>query len=218
MERIFAQATKRVNPKILALAQNYIPPGQKDVPAKPLIFTKPHSSILYKGENLIINSKNQVNYEIELGVMIGKAGKNIAKQQAFDYIGGYFLCLDMTDWDMQTANRKNGFPWDLGKGQDGFLPISDFIEKKDIKDPHNINLKLQINQKNEVDGNTKNMFFKIDDIIQYVSQYMTLNPGDLILTGTPKLAPVENGDKLFATLHQDGRQMAEINVDVLRKI
>lgn len=162
MNKLFIQATKRINPKILAMAKNYVAPGSKDVPAQPLIFTKPHSSILYKGENFILNAKSQINYEIELGVMIGKGGKDISKLNTMDHIGGYFLCLDMTDWSMLTNDRKNGFPWEigqmflcgqtkrinfycmkyLGKGMDGFLPISDFIEKNEIHDPHDINLKL----------------------------------------------------------------------------
>jgi len=116
MNKLFLQSIKRSNPKILALAKNYLPAGSKDVPSNPIIFTKPCSSILFKGENLILNTKSQINYEIELGVVIGTAGKNIDRKHALDHVGGYFLCLDMTDWGLLSACKVNGAPWEISKG------------------------------------------------------------------------------------------------------
>jgi 2-keto-4-pentenoate hydratase/2-oxohepta-3-ene-1,7-dioic acid hydratase in catechol pathway len=131
-------------------------------------------------------------------------GSHIPKQRANDYISGDFLLLDLTDRgnycdivDMQALAKKDSLSWDLSKGQDNFCPVSPFIPAKDIKDTYALELHLQINCKTVQRDINGNMHYKIDDIIEYVSKFMTLNEGDLILMGTPNgIGPVNVGDKI----------------------
>jgi acylpyruvate hydrolase len=114
-------------------------------------------------------------------------------------------------------SMSNGTPWFFAKGQDNFLPISRFIDKRDVRDPHNLELTLHINGQQKQQDNTGNMYFKIDDQLEYITRYVTLNPGDLILTGTPGgMGPIEIGDKLHATLKQDDKLLVEMKYDVIK--
>lgn len=101
--------------------------------------------------------------------MVRKSGKNIDKQFWLDYVGGYFLALDLTDRDMQGHFKKQGFPWDLAKGQDNFLPLTDLIPRETVEDPHNLELELQINGKTVQKDNTGTMHYKIPDLLSYIS-------------------------------------------------
>ena len=109
----------------------------------------------------------------------------------------------------------NGWPWFYSKGQDFFLPISRFIEKSIVKDPHNLDLTLWINDKVKQQDNTGSMHYKIGETLQHLTNYVTLNKGDLILTGTPSgIGPINVGDKLKANIKQEGKILIEINFDV----
>jgi acylpyruvate hydrolase len=105
----------------------------------------------------------------------------------------------------------------LAKGQDTFLPLSRFVDKKDVIEPHNLELTLFINEKVRQHDNTGNMHYKIGDQIEYISRYVILNPGDLILTGTPHgIGPIEVGDKIHATLKQNEQLLVEMRYDVTK--
>ena len=127
-------------------------------------------------------------------------------------MGGYFLLLDITDRSFQGAGR----PWELAKGQDNFLPVSDLIELKDVKDPYQLDLHLQINGKTVQKDVTGNMYYKIDDIIEFVSRFITLNDGDLILMGTPDgVGPMKPGDHIDGKLSQGENVLASLLFDVI---
>lgn len=134
-------------------------------------------------------------HEVELGVVIGKKCKNVSRDEALSFVGGYCLALDMTaQCDLGEA-RKNGHPWSLGKGFDTSTPVSRLLKPEEIADPHNLDLWLKVNDKLVQEGNTADLIFNVADLISFCSKYMTLEPNDIILTGTPKNSlPVKNGD------------------------
>ena len=209
-----------VPPKIICLAKNYsahaIEMGVQpvDLPEFPSLFLKPPSSVIGPGEKILIPSHtNDVHHEVELAVIIGKSGKNIDRENAFNHIFGYTICLDITARDLQSVAKENGRPWFVAKGFDTFCPIGPVIaSSEEINDPHNLNIKLEVNGKIRQDGNTREMLFKIDQIIEYCSSIVTLNEGDLIATGTPEgVAKFEKGDFLKASIDQIG--VLEIGVE-----
>ncbi|CAE6401428.1 unnamed protein product [Rhizoctonia solani] len=137
----------------------------------------------------------------ELGVVIGKTGRDVSEAQADSYVAGYTLSIDMTARNMQEAVKKKGLPWTAAKGFDTFTPTSPFIPREKIADPYNLNLWLKINGEFKQNGHTKDMMNRIPRLIQHVSSIMTLEEGDLILTGTPHgVGPVKVGDKITAGL------------------
>jgi acylpyruvate hydrolase len=112
--------------------------------------------------------------------------------------------------------RNERYPWFLAKGQDHFLPISNFVSSKDIKDPHNLQINLYINDELRQSDNTGNMHFKIGEIIEFLSKYITLIPGDLVLTGTPfGIGLINLGDQIKANLKQDNNVIVEMNYEVV---
>lgn len=118
-------------------------------------------------------------------MIIGKKCKNVSKSEAMQYVGGYCLALDMTAQCVMADLRPKGLPWTLGKAFDTATPVSGSIPSNMVTDPHNLQLRLTVNGKQRQCGNTSDMIFKIPDLIEYISKYMTLEPYDLILTGTP---------------------------------
>ena len=143
----------------------------------------------------------QLHHEVELGVVIGKTGESISESNAMDHVGGYALALDMTARDIQSKAKKLGYPWTFAKGFDTALPISRFIPKAEIPEPHNVRLWLKVDGEMKQDGNTWDMIFKIPHLISYISQSMTLEEGDLILTGTPEgVSAVKPGQTIVCGL------------------
>ena len=139
----------------------------------------------------------EVHHEIELGVVINANCSRIKPEQASEFIGGYCLALDMTARDFQGQLKAKGHPWELAKCFDTSLPISDFISKDIITDPHDVELVCKVNGELRQKDSTSKMICPIPNLISYISQYFTLEEGDLILTGTPAgVGPVKHGDVL----------------------
>ncbi|XP_037825642.1 acylpyruvase FAHD1, mitochondrial isoform X1 [Lucilia sericata] len=185
--------------KIVGAALNYMDIVRErnvPVPELPLMFLKPTTSLVQEGQDIVIPKVfTKVAYEVELGVIIGKHCKNVSKAEALNYVGGYCLALDMTAQCALGEARAKGHPWSLGKGFDTSTPVSRFIKLEDIKDPHNVDLWLKLNGEYKQKGNTSDLIFKVDDLISYTSQFMTLEPNDIILTGTPNGSlPIKGGD------------------------
>ena len=142
-----------------------------------------------------------LHHEVELGVVIGKPGKFIEQGDAMEHVAGYVLALDMTARDIQRSLHKKSWPWFLSKSFDTSCPISDFIPKSLIKDYNNINIRLMVNGEIKQNGNTKDMIYKIPRIISYISQFIKLEYGDLILSGTPGgVSQVVHEDVIEASL------------------
>ncbi|KAI3644593.1 hypothetical protein MP228_010757 [Amoeboaphelidium protococcarum] len=201
--------------KIVAVGRNYVDHAKElgnDVPKSPIIFLKPTSSYCVNDSKVLIPKGTNVHHEVELGVVIGKRGSNVPKSDALDLVGGYTLALDMTARDLQQLAARNGLPWTESKGYDTFTPISDVIEKSLIPHPHDVDLMIQVNGQVRQSGNTRDMLFDIPSIIQHVSHIMTLEEGDVILTGTPSgVSQVVDGDRMHCTLSYKGKQLASLN-------
>jgi acylpyruvate hydrolase len=155
-----------------------------------------------------------------LAVIIGnKAGSEIPKYKAFDYVGGYALALDMTARNLQRAAAKSGDPWDLAKGFDSFCPIGEFIPKTTIPDPSKVSLWCKVDGKMMQNGNTKDMIFDIPFLIEYCSKFMTLEPGDVILTGTPEgVGPVVDGQVIECGLSFNGKQLSAYSMKAVDRL
>jgi acylpyruvate hydrolase len=131
--------------------------------------------------------------------VVGKKGFQIPEEKAMEHIGGYFVALDMTARDLQLEAKKNGHPWALSKGWDTSTPAGDFIDKTKIPNPENLQLWLKVNGEMRQNGNTTDMIFSIKYLISFISSYMTLEEGDVILTGTPSgVGGLHGGDVIEA--------------------
>ncbi len=201
-----------LNPqKIICLGLNYAKHAKEFGVAKPklpLIFAKLPSSLQSHGKPVIIPSFEQgrVDHEIELAIVIGKKGKKISQEQAEKYIAGYTILNDMTARTQQKKDMQTGKPWVTFKSYDTFTPLGPYFTPQDfIVDPHNLELLLTVNGKSKQHSNTSDMILKIPGIIEYVSKYFTLYPGDIIATGTPEgISGVKDGDDVEAFIEGIG--------------
>jgi len=197
--------TKLAIGKLVCLARTYHKHAEEmntKTTEEPLLFLKPSTSVIFDGDSIVIPSiSKSVHHEVELCVVIGKRCKNVSKNDAMDYVLGYCVGLDITARDIQTVAKKNGWPWGIPKGFDTFAPISSIVLKDKIPDPHLLDISLKVNGEVRQKSNTKNMIFTIGEIIEFISGVMTLEPGDLIMTGTPEgVAEIKKGDELEANL------------------
>jgi ureidoglycolate lyase len=153
-------------------------------PKEPVLFMKATSSIVGPNDDVVIPRGSQkTDWEVELGVVIGKAAKYVSEAEALDYVAGYCVVNDLSEREYQL---ERGGQWDKGKGCDTFGPIGPYLVTKDeIPDVQNLRLWLEVDGKRYQDGNTKNMIFGVAHIVSYLSNFFTLHPGDIISTGTP---------------------------------
>lgn len=155
-----------------------------DVPKEPVIFNKWTSAICGPNDDVEIpRGSTKTDWEVELGVVIGKAGRYIDEANAMDYVAGYCVINDVSEREWQI---ERGGTWDKGKGFDTFGPLGPWLVTKDeIADPHALDLWLEVDGKRYQNGNTRTMVFKVPELIAYLSRCMSLQPGDVISTGTP---------------------------------
>jgi len=191
--------------KIICLARSYKKHAQEmksEITEDPIFFLKPTSAVIFDGGSIIVpKMSNCLHHEVELGVVIGKKGKNVSQKEALNYVLGYLVALDITARDIQSEAKKKGFPWDIAKGFDTFAPISHVVLKEKVANPNNLDISLKVNKKIKQNSNTSNMIYSVERIIEFISQIMTLEEGDLILTGTPEgVGEIVNGDILEAQL------------------
>ena len=155
----------------------------KDLPQEPVIFSKPTTAVTGPDTDIIHNQKitKQLDWEVELAVIIGKGGKNITKENAMDHVYGYTVINDISARDCRRAGQ-----WIVSKGQDTFAPMGPVLVTRDeIQDPQNLNLRLTVNGVEKQNSNTKFMLFDIKDLIHDLSTVFSLETGDIIATGTP---------------------------------
>lgn len=153
------------------------------LPQKPIIFSKPPTAVVGTNENILLNKKltQQLDWEVELAVIIGKKGKYVSKENAMDHVFGYTVINDISARDCRREGQ-----WIVSKGQDTFAPMGPYIVTKDeIENPHNLNLSLKLNGVEKQNSNTKFLLFNINDLIEDLSTVFTIEPGDIIATGTP---------------------------------
>jgi 2-keto-4-pentenoate hydratase/2-oxohepta-3-ene-1,7-dioic acid hydratase in catechol pathway len=187
-----------------------------NTPEAPVYFTKPATAVIgHQGKVIHHKATERLDYEAELAVVIGKKGKDIPKDKAHDYIFGYTICLDMTARDLQ---RRHG-QWFKGKALDTFCPLGPaIVHKSALPDPHSLRLLCRVNGEVMQDGNTRDMIFDIPATIESLSAGMTLEPGDIISTGTPsgvgfaRVPPLflKPGDRVEAEVQGIGTLQVEI--------
>ncbi|KAK4147915.1 putative mitochondrial hydrolase FMP41 [Dichotomopilus funicola] len=208
--------------KIVCIGRNYadhITELNSARPKQPFFFQKPTSSILLPGEGPVIRPKGvSLHYEVELALILGKRVRDFNaqdEQAALDAIESYALSIDMTARNVQNEAKKKGLPWDISKGFDTFLPVSKVISKSAIPDPHKIELYLSVNDKVQQNDSTELMLFRIPRILSDISKVMTLEAGDIVLTGTPKgVGPVVPGDVMRAGIRVDGKELEDAKLEV----
>lgn len=188
--------------KILAVGLNYeshnIEMKRTFRSETPVIFMKPESAQLKDGKPFFIpDFSNEIHYETEMVVKINRLGKNIAEKFANRYYDELTVGIDFTARDLQKSLKEKGLPWEISKSFDNSAAIGNFVSKEEFQDIQDINFHLDINKETVQKGNTSNMIYSIDKIIEYISQYFTLKIGDLIFTGTPAgIGPVKIDDHL----------------------
>lgn len=173
--------------KIICVGLNYQKHAEEtnaSFPESPILFNKFNNSLTGNNSDIIIPKvTNQLDYEVELGIVIGETIKNVSKEKALENVFGYFVANDLSARDLQFKTNQ----WLLGKTCDGFCPIGPYLVTKDeIENPNKLTLKTTVNGTIRQNSNTSDMIFNCDEIVSYISQYMTLKPGDIILTGTPE--------------------------------
>lgn len=193
---------------IFCIGRNYIDHAKElnnPVPSSPIVFLKPHSSICFNNDTILIPPQSKdVHHEVELVVALSKSGKNIPKDIALDYIEGVGVGIDFTARDIQQKAKESGHPWSIAKGFDTFSPISTFIPFNKIEDIQNIDLQLYINNVQRQSGNTHDMIFSVAHLISFLSDIFTLHKGDIIFTGTPSgVSQISSGDTIQANLGND---------------
>ena len=173
--------------KIICVGLNYQKHADEvkaDYPKQPILFNKFNNALSAHQQAVTIPEMTErLDYEAELGVVIGKKASNVSEAEALDHVFGYCATNDLSARDLQKRTSQ----WMLGKTSDGLLPIGPYIvTKNEIDDPNNLKIQTKLNGKLVQDSNTSDMIFTVPEIISYISKYMTLQPGDLIITGTPE--------------------------------
>ena len=176
-------------PKILCVARNYADHAKEmgtPVPQEPIFFLKPTTALLPGGGTILLPPESKrVEVETELAVILKAGGRDVSAAKAMDLVGGYAVFFDITARDLQAKAREEGGPWTAAKGFDTFAPISKGVVAHRGIDPHGLSIRLRVNGVVRQDSNTSQLIFHADEVIAYLSQIFTLEPGDLIFTGTP---------------------------------
>lgn len=186
--------------KIICIGRNYADHAKEmksELPSEPVFFFKPDLAILRGYKFYIPEFTNEIHYEVELVVKVNRVGKHIDKKFAHKYYNEIGLGIDFTARDIQRECKVKGLPWEKAKAFENSAVLSkSFIDKRDL-DLSNISFSLNKNDSQVQKGNSVDMIFDIDDVIAYISQFVTLKIGDLIYTGTPAgVGPVQIGDQL----------------------
>ncbi len=204
MEIILPDTGLRLVPrKLICVGKNYAQHAAEmnsEVPEEPILFLKPPTALIGPGGTVLLPPQSrEVHHEVELVVVIGREGKHISENEALDYVAGYALGLDMTARDLQQKAKAAGHPWTVAKGFDTFAPLGPIVPAMSVPDPQQVRFRLKVNGAVRQDGTTADMVFSVARLIAYCSEIFTLQPGDLLFTGTPEgVGPVREGDVLEA--------------------
>ena len=187
--------------KVLCIGRNYREHAAElkhEVPSEPVFFMKPDTAILTRNRPFYLpDFSSLIHYEVELVLRISKVGKNISERFANTYYDAIGIGFDFTARDLQNKAKEKGLPWLVSKGFDNASPLGKFIDKDTFRDVHDIHFHLEKNGVKVQQASSQEMIFSFEEIISYISRYMTLKTGDLIFTGTPSgVGPVAIGDRL----------------------
>jgi 5-oxopent-3-ene-1,2,5-tricarboxylate decarboxylase/2-hydroxyhepta-2,4-diene-1,7-dioate isomerase len=216
LDRYIVPGKVKINPpitkpsKIVALGLNYADHAKesgRESPKEPIIFCKASTSIIGPEDNVVIKPNiGRVDPEVEFAVIIGRRARNVPKSEAGYYIAGYTVLNDISARDIQSADFALRNPWFRSKSMDTFCPIGPYIVLTDEISPEDeLDLEMKVNGEVRQKSNTRQLIFKVTDLIEYISSIMTLEPGDIISTGTPEgIAPIHPGDIMEATVEKIG--------------
>jgi len=173
--------------KIICVGLNYIDHAKEtgaEIPKEPILFFKSTTALNGPFDDVIIpKGSSKTDWEVELAIVIGKKAQYVSEKDAYDYVAGYCLHNDYSEREFQLERGGN---WSKGKGCDTFAPLGPFLATKDeVKDVHDLNMWLDVNGKRFQVSNTNQLIFNVPQVVSYISQFMTLLPGDVISTGTP---------------------------------
>ena len=177
--------------KIVCVGLNYSDHAAETgnpIPEEPVLFMKATSSINGPNDTVVLpKDSGKSDWEVELGIVIGRKASYVSEAEAMDYVAGYCVVNDVSERAFQI--ERSGGQWDKGKGCNTFAPIGPWLVTKDeVSDPQNLSLWLEVNGHRYQNGSTRTMIFTVPTVVSYISQFMTLNPGDVIPTGTPPVS------------------------------
>jgi len=203
--------------KIICVGLNYRKHAEETnapIPAYPILFNKFNNTLNGHGHDVPLpRVSNEVDYEAELVIVMGAKAKYIDKQSALDYVYGYCCVNDVSARDLQMRTQQ----WLLGKSCDGFSPLGPYLVTKDeVGNPNQLSISTTVNGKVRQSSNTSDMIFHCDEIVSYISQHMTLEPGDIILTGTPE--GVVLGDPVDQRVYLRDGDLVTISIEKLGQI
>ena len=206
--------------KIVCVGLNYADHAKESglpVPTEPVLFMKATSAITGPNDTVIIpRGSEKTDWEVELGIVIGRKAQYVGRDEALDYVAGYCIVNDVSERAFQT---ERGGQWDKGKGCDTFAPIGPWLVTADeVVDLRNLDLRLEVSGELRQQGSTRTMIFGVDEIVSYISQFMTLHPGDVISTGTPPgvgagMTPptfLKPGDRMTLSISGLGEQRQDV--------
>ena len=210
--------------KFMCIGLNYADHAAEtgaDIPEHPILFMKANSAITGPNDDVVMpRGSTKTDWEVELGVVIGKAAKYVSEEDALDYVAGYCLCNDVSERHFQASLTGQ---WTKGKSCDTFGPTCPWwVTRDEVEDPQNLDMWLDVNGKRMQTGNTKTMIFSVAQVIAHLSQLFTLHPGDVISTGTPpgvgmgiKPEPVylKDGDVMELSIQGLGMQRQNVRAD-----
>lgn len=175
--------------------------GDVAPPPEPVVFLKPSTSLVADGGKVVLpRGVGEVHHELELAVVVGETMRRVPAVRALAHVAGYAVALDMTARDLQAAAKRQGLPWDVAKGMDTFCPISRVAPAERVRDPQDVRLELRVNGEVRQQSSTRAMTLPVAALLAHASRCFTLEPGDVLLTGTPEgVGPVRAGDRLVAS-------------------
>lgn len=219
MRKIILNSKEFTPSKVICVGRNFAEHiremGGADIPAEPTIFIKPNSAISFGDSRVFIPEDfGLLHHEVELCCLIGWTLRDADADDAASAISGYAVGLDLTLRDRQLASKKDGGPWAIAKGFDGSAPIGGFVPSSAVPNPARLDISLRVNGELKQRGNTSQMIFTPQRIISYVSHFMTVEAGDILMCGTPEgVGPLADGDRLVAEV----AHLPKLSIDIKRR-
>lgn len=202
--------------KIVCMGRNYVAHIEElnnERPSRPMFFIKPTTALQGIEEPVVIPPySNKARHELELAALIGKTLRNASEAEVYPAIDGWGIGLDVTLQDVQDELKGKGHPWEIAKGFDGSCPISPFVPAAQVPDPQDTRVRMIVNGEVRQDESTALMIWNIRELIAAASTYFTLEPGDIVLTGTPAgVGPLEPGDTLEMEIEHIGKYHSTVS-------
>ncbi len=197
--------------KIVALGLNYVlhaKEGSFEVPSEPIMFVKVGSSVVGPGDVVRIpRNMGRMDHEVELAVVLGKRATGVSRREAYQYVAGYTIVNDVSARSLQTRDLEKRYPWFRTKSFDTFTPMGPWIVTADeIRPPVRLDLECRVNGRLRQKANSRDLIFDIPTLIEFISRYITLDPGDVISTGTPEgIGPIRHGDTMTCRIQKIGK-------------